>query len=82
MRPSSSSARWKWTALLLYLGCTLWALRVILPAPATLLPHIGGLSGYWDALVQGDQYFSVAKVTHDARMLVREPWRLMEGRHF
>ncbi|TMA73052.1 MAG: hypothetical protein E6J72_20030, partial [Deltaproteobacteria bacterium] len=81
MRPSSSSARWKWTALLLYLGCTLWALRVILPAPATLLPHIGGLSGYWDALVQGDQYFSVAKVTHDARMLVREPWRLMEGRH-
>ena len=68
-------------AALLYLAGSLFALRVVLPAPASLLPEMPMPSKFWRALSDGDQYYSVAMVTFDARTLLRAPGRLMDGLH-
>jgi len=72
---------WLVVAMALYLGGALWALRVVLPAPTTILPRPPASSDYWGALAQGDQFFSVGRTTHVARLLRHDPRRLMDGLH-
>jgi len=66
------AARWHAAlAALLYLGAALWAVRVILPAPASTFPHPEYLDWIWCAgcpreviglIVENDQKHTAAQV--------------------
>jgi hypothetical protein len=68
-------------AALLYLSGSLFSLRVVLPAPASLLPEMSMPSNFWRNLSDDDQYYSAAMVSFEARTLLRAPWHIMDGLH-
>src|SRR5687767_818448 len=74
----SRATRWALVAGGLYLAAALWHVRVVLPAPATLLPmHPSWAQG--NPIAQGDQSIVVAAIARNARTLVTAPSRLYEG---
>ena len=67
---------------LLYLGIALWAVRVVLPAPASTLPYplrVDELAPRWARFTQSDEKLAVATTTYNARMLVTDPAGLVDG---
>ena len=64
-----------------YLAVALWAMRAVLPAPATRLPYpadhdqLPGLK----LISQADQRNELAAMLRNAHLLVRDPSRLLEG---
>lgn len=63
----------------LYLGLVLWAMRVVLPAPATLLPQPGYLDKFWSISSRSDQDFVAWGVARNARTLVTNPRALFQA---
>ncbi len=65
-------------AAALFLAAALWALRVVLPAPATVFPVSKTLPRDWQAIGRADQKLSAANITWNARRFFTAPWRLYE----
>src|SRR6185436_824415 len=81
-RPAGQrSVRTHALAATLYLGLALWAMRVMLPAPATLVPYAARLEANpaFLRLDRGDQLFEAAGIVRSARAFLGRPWRLFAG---
>jgi hypothetical protein len=69
-------------AAVIYLGLALWAMRAILPMPATTFaypsyfdrPELQGLR----SLIQSDQAYGAWHVTRNAWTLITKPWNLFD----
>lgn len=68
--------RWAFVAGALYLVIALWHVRVVLPAPSTLLPINPSMQ---DMIPIGDQEIVVATIARGARLLPTEPSRIYDG---
>jgi hypothetical protein len=90
----SSETTWRAHALAagVYLGVALWAMRAVLPAPATTLPYAAALDRYETPLIEhneyrftqiekDDQQFVVSVLAHHARALPTAPWTLFDPDH-
>lgn len=67
-------------AAALYFGMALFAMRVVLSAPATLLPYPKHFKGGVLAIDDTDQRFVVAGVYRNALGMLRAPWDLLDNR--
>lgn len=68
-------SRWRHAlAAAVFLGCALWAMRAILPAPATTFPVPISLPRAWRQIVQADQKLSAANITWNAHRMLTD-WR-------
>src|SRR5919197_5714617 len=64
----------------LYLAVALWAMRVVLPAPSSLLPYPLYLEGKdFLRIYQGDQRLAVWTITRNARALLAAPMRIFDS---
>ena len=72
---------WWWHALaaVFFLGCALWAMRVILPAPASTFPLPSGLPPAWQRTWQSDQKLTAANITWNAHRFLTRPWNLYDA---
>ena len=72
---------WWWHALaaVFFLGCALWAMRVILPAPASTFPLPSGLTPAWQRTWQSDQKLTAANITWNAHRFLTRPWNLYDA---
>src|SRR5689334_14799397 len=68
--------RWALVAGALYLALALWHVRVVLPAPATILPINPETTS---AIPIGDQEIVVATIARNARLLPTAPSRIYDG---
>ena len=71
--PPRASRRTAAIAAAVYLGLALWAMRAILPAPASFE------RSKIRRIIQGDQKLTAATVTHHARTLVTRPWTFLDS---
>lgn len=85
--PTAANAATPWRrhvalAAVLYLVVSLWALRVVVPAPRTVLPYptaLAALGGNWLDLSWNDQKLTTSLTTANARRMTRAPWRLFDN---
>lgn len=73
-----AAAAWALAAAL-YLVTALFALRVVLPSPRTLLPYSAHLEGASLAIDETDQQFVVASVARMAERVGEDPARLFDN---
>ena len=62
-----------------FLGCALWAMRAILPAPASTFLAPPPLTPDWQLIVQSDQKLTAANITWNAHRFLTQPWNLYEA---
>ncbi len=66
-------------AAIVFLGCALWAMRAVLPAPATTFPRPLGPPPSWRRIIDSDQKLSAAMITWNASRFVTRPWKLYDA---
>jgi hypothetical protein len=67
-------------AAAIYLGLALWAMRAILPAPASTFPFpVRFERSQWMRIGQNDQKLTAALIAHNAHSLVHAPWRIFDS---
>jgi len=79
---AAASVRSQTPALLaagFYLLVALWAMRVVLPAPRTLLPFPAHFTGAVRGVDETDQRIVVAGIARNARSMLRAPWALLDN---
>jgi hypothetical protein len=75
-----SHTPWWWhaVAMALFLACAVWAVRVIVRAPASTFPYPARTDTIWRPIVQSDQTLSAANMTWNAHRFLTRPWDLYE----
>jgi hypothetical protein len=65
-------------AAAVFLAAALWALRAVLPAPASTFPLPTTVAPSWRGITQADQKLTAANITWNAHRFLTAPWRLYE----